>query len=215
MEKIICTQYDNQSLRCVNSFARLTDTSIPVSTHLNNCLKLWNFSWLNNDMRNFLFKFRNNDLRLNNRVNAYDNTVDPRCTFCRIIDAATVVRDSLNHAFYDCPTVKHLLVRLIDRCEPRQDVHSRLFRQLYWYGSGVTAEDDESFAPNGNLAGLIIFDTFRYVTWKFRLKRRVPNINSFSREFDFVLKVALSNSRKATEILAGDNMFSNFLQARG
>jgi hypothetical protein len=214
-EHIVSNQHDNQTLRCVNTIARLTDTTLPVGSHLDNCLKLWYYSWLSNSVRDFIFKLRNNDLSLNNRLNSYDDTVDPRCNFCRILNSDTTSRDGLNHAFYDCPTTRSLLSTLIARCEPVPDINSRIFRQLYWYGTGITDEEDESYTPNSNIAGLVVFDIFRYTIWTFRCKRKVPNVISFFREFDFSIALMLRKSRWITEIVAANNMFSNFLQARG
>ena len=210
-------QFDNQNLRCVNTLAQLTDTEIPPSHLLNNCLSLWNNVWINNDMRNFMFKFRNNDLGLNNRLNAFDATVDPRCTFCRIIDPDSTMRDGLNHAFFECPTARTLLRTTITKCEPVPDIDSRNFRQLFWYGTEVTedeAEDGQLF-PNANLPGLLIFETFRYTLWKFRLRRKVPNPAMLNREFDFALNLITIKSKKLRDSVASSNLLANFLQARG
>jgi len=215
IEKIIASEYDNRNLRCTNTVARLTDTVLPISRHLGTCLGLWQRAYMTNDTRNFIFMLRNNDLKLNNRLNAFDNSVDPRCTFCRIIDRNTDSRDGLKHAFYTCPVTHNLLRHLVSHCEPVPDTYSRDFRQIYWYGSDITDEDNELAGVTSNLPGLIIFDLFRYTIWKFRLRRKIPNVISFMREFNFTLKICTLNSRRVTESLAADNMFTNFLQARG
>ena len=214
-EKIAAGKYDRKNLRCVNTVARLTDTVLPIGRHLAACLGVWQRAYMNNDMRNFIFMLRNNDLKLNNRLNAFDDNVDPRCTFCRILNGNTNSRDGLKHAFYTCPVTNNLLRNLVAGCEPVPDINSREFRQLYWYGSIITDEDDEEAGQSSNLAGLIIFDLFRFIIWKFRQRRRVPNIVSFTRKFNFTLKICQYNSRRVSEILASDNMFTNFLQARG
>ena len=214
-ERLKGKNFDNTNLRCVNTLARLTDTTIPVSPHLNNCLAHWQSAYMTNDTRNFLFTLRNNDLRLNNRLNAYDNDIDARCTFCRILDSNTNARDGLNHAFFLCPTTKFFLGILIQKCEPVPDMDTRDFRQLYWYGSEATEEEEDPYTPYSNSGGLLVFDLFRYTIWKFRSRRRVPNEITFFREFNFSLKLCTLKNKRAGEILAGNNMFANFLPARG
>ena len=105
--KILPTRIE--TLRTVTQFAYLTVTPTPENHTLGKVLGSWNKSFLGNDLRNFLFLLRNNSLPLNNRVNAFDNNVSPLCTFCRIIDRDTRVRDSFVHFFYSCPVTNNLL----------------------------------------------------------------------------------------------------------
>ena len=71
-----------------------------------------------------MFLFRNNQLPLNNRINAFDDTVDPRCTFCRIIDNNTASRDGLSHVFRTCIVTDRLIAQLITKLEPIPDPNS-------------------------------------------------------------------------------------------
>ena len=212
---MLCSSYDNTTLRPVNTIARLTDTTIPVGPHLSNCLSLWTCVWLSNDIRNFLYKLRNNDLSLNNRLNSYDSNVDPRCTFCRIVGPDRTVRDGLNHAFLKCYTSDKLLREVVKRCEPVPDIETQEFRQVFWYGSAITEDDDTEFTNNSNLAGLIIFDLFKYTVWKFRIRRKVPNSVAFLREFDFTLNIVTTGSKRIKDLISAQNMFSNFVRALG
>ena len=71
---------DPANLGSVTYFAELTDTEVPDPTNLKCCLGLWNTFALENSHREFLFKQRYNQLSTNNRLNAFDPDVDPRCT---------------------------------------------------------------------------------------------------------------------------------------
>jgi hypothetical protein len=70
--------------RAVNTFCNLIGVAAQDPGTVRKCWSSWDRSGLGNNLREFLFKFRNNYLALNNRVNAFDPDVDPRCTFCRI-----------------------------------------------------------------------------------------------------------------------------------
>ena len=135
MEAQSSENFPIQNIRCVRKFAQLTDTTVPENKNIAACLGNWYHSYLPNDFRNFLFLFRNNQLPLNNRINAFDDTVDPRCTFCRIIDNNTASRDGLSHVFRTCIVTDRLIAQLITKLEPIPDPNSIEFKHMYWYGS--------------------------------------------------------------------------------
>jgi hypothetical protein len=60
----------------------------------------WNTHSFPNDFRNFVFNCRYNYLPTNNRLNAYLDEVDPRCTYCVIHNTGTQQRDSFVHCFF-------------------------------------------------------------------------------------------------------------------
>ena len=172
-----------QNIRCVRKFAQLTDTTVPENKNLAACLGNWYHSYLPNDFRNFLFLFRNNQLPLNNRINAFDDTVDPRCTFCRIIDNNTASRDGLSHVFCTCIVTDRLIAQLINKLEPIPDPNSIEFKHMYWYGS---LPENPQLTPYI----LLVFDTFRYVLWKYKLRRKIPNFDALLSEICFILSIS-------------------------
>jgi hypothetical protein len=97
--KILTAGNPPANIRSVQSFADLVELPVPVGTALRNICISWSHSCCGNQLREFIFKFRYNYLNLNNRVNAFNPEIDPRCTFCRIRDRETRTRDSLRHFF--------------------------------------------------------------------------------------------------------------------
>ena len=128
---------DLYNLRTVTTFSNLANTNPPLLAPLKKCLGLWNSSWMHNDMRNFLYLLRNNGLMLNNRLNAFDRTVSPNCTFCRIVDREAAPRDGFLHFFYDCPVTFRLMSQWCNIFEPPLNINDQNFRNIYWYGCTV------------------------------------------------------------------------------
>ena len=197
-----------ENLRTVMQYSILTTIPVPNQPYLGKCLGLQNKSFLPNDVRNFLFLLRNNSLSLNNRLNAFDENVSPFCTFCRIIDGETATRDSFNHFFFSCPVTNNLLLQWTRELNPAPDINSLDFKQLYWFGSGTLSYDE-----SGSVA--LCMDLFKYVIWKSKLRRRLPNFIYVLREFTFLVETACTLSRKFTLRLQNNNLLANFLPARG
>ena len=197
-----------ENLRTVMQYSILTTIPVPDQPYLGKCLGLWNKSFLPNDVRNFLFLLRNNSLPLNNRLNAFNENVSPFCTFCRIIDGDTATRDSFNHFFFSCPVTNNLLLQWTRELNPAPDINSHDFKQLYWYGSGTLSNDE-----SGTVA--LCMDLFKYVIWKSKLRRRLPNFICVLREFSFLVETSCTLSRKVKHRLQNNNLLANFLPARG
>ena len=109
--------------------------------------------------------------RLNNRLNAWDPDISPYCTFCRIIDRDTRIRDGFRHFFFECPVTYRLLQQWGAIFEPPINPNNPSFLQLYWYG----AVEEPLFNPT---ALIYICDCFKYVLWKFKQCRKIPNFDS-------------------------------------
>jgi hypothetical protein len=92
-------QSDPVDLRIVNSFATITNTTVPDVTVLKKALGLWNKFYFTNDFREFLFKQRNNTLGLRARVAHFDKNADESCTFCRLLYPAVRTREDFLHLF--------------------------------------------------------------------------------------------------------------------
>ena len=101
LERTITSGSDPSNLCTVQTFTNLSNTPAPAIEHLKKAIGLWKWSWLNNDMRNFIYLLRINGLMLNNRLNAFDPTISPICTFCKILDRESRNRDGLAHFLWN------------------------------------------------------------------------------------------------------------------
>ncbi len=109
------------------TFSRITNTVLPNNDAFGAMVSLWSKNGFNTRNKTFLFKFYNNILGLNTRVSHFDNSVDRRCTICKINQLsnsigtkmntvpvpanpvpAPIADESFKHMFFDCPIVKKL-----------------------------------------------------------------------------------------------------------
>ena len=197
-----------QNLTVLTSFYNLVGSDPQPKKSIKNCFAAWRRATLQNNMREFLFKFRNNQLPLNNRVNAYDVTVDPRCSFCRIIDSRTVTRENFSHLFLTCPVTRILLDSFVRRLEPVPDIDTVFFKDMYWYGKLT----DENF---NEPQILFVMDCFRFVLWSFKTRRKIPNWPLFERELLFLIGTTASRNKNFSNKLHAVNMIANFMPAPG
>ena len=194
-----------ENLRTVIQYSNLVDLPVPSATILMVCLGNWNKSFICND---FLFLLRNNSLPLNNRLNAFDNTVSPLCSFCRIINRETRTRDSFLHFFLNCLVTNNLLFQWTRKLNPAPDINAPEFRNLYWFCQSETTED-----PSGTIG--IVMDIFKYVLWKFKQRRHLPNFISLSRETTFLLNIACIRNQYFRHKSLNINLIANFFQVLG
>ena len=61
----------------------------------------------------------------------------------------------------------------------------------------------------------IVVDIFKYLVWKSKLRRRLPNIISISREISFILDVANAANVSFRHNTGLINLISNLFQAPG
>ena len=155
-----------------------------------------------------MFLLRNNSLSLNNRLNTFDNDVSPLCTFCRIIDRDTMVQDSFVHFFYNCPVTNNLLFQWTRALVPPPDINTLNFKKLYWYGYDEISNDQ-----TGSLG--LVMDIFKYVVWKSKQRRRLPNSIMLSREIGFILDLACAENVSFRHTSSNINLIANLFQARG
>jgi hypothetical protein len=214
IRKVLDSETINQSqpntLRIVESFARITLTAVPNTNVLKNVLSVWNFFCFSNDFREFLFKQRNNTLGVGARVAHFDDNVDERCTFCRLLYPGTNTREDFIHIFRTCPITVGLIQNLIRRLRltvpipgPNPDPY---FDNLYWYGT----DGNES-----SLACLIFFDLFRYCLWKFKTRRKLPRILELTDILLSMLGTILAVKPKLRITFFNTRLIANVLQALG
>ena len=199
---------DPNNLQIVRTFRILTGTAPQTIGNTKMCLNAWGRPALQNNMREFLFKQRTNQLSLNNRLNAFDATVDPRCNFCRIIDHDTTTRDSFAHVFFECPVTENLLRHFCSIFEPHLDIETETFKNLYWYGH------DDGILDSGQYV-LLIMDCFRFILWSFKKRRKIPNWLTFERELLFLIETTASRNIGLKNGILNTNLIANFLRVRG
>ena len=198
------------NLRIVNSFATVSNTVIPAPELTQMCLSSWNMSFLHNDLKDFIFKFRNNQLYTNNRLHAVDGLTNPACTFCRIKGIIPLPDESFCHLFFDCCTTKTLLTAWTASMEPVPDFTTEEARLAFWYGTGnlVAPENYSKYIT-------FLYDCFRYILWKFRLRKKLPNPTSFAKELDFFILVTVKGSGSFKNKISKINSIANLLPALG
>ena len=199
---------DPSNLQIVTSFELLINADPHPVTYTKLGLGSWSCAALQNNMREFLFKLRNNQLALNNRLNAIDNTVDPRCNFCRVLDPDSNTRENFLHLFFNCPVTGRLLENFASQLDPRENTRDPAFKNIYWYGLKVGVE---AFAPQI----LLMMDCFRFTLWQFKIRKKVPNWPLFSRELLFLIDTTVARNRTLHGLLQRATCIANFLPARG
>ena len=84
-----------------------------------------------------------------------------------------------------------------------------IFDQLYWYGTAPAGVEDNV------MLNTLIVDSTKYVLWKFKNRRTIPNLTVFLNEIGAVLTNIRWLSPKIDNKLVGYNFVANFLQALG
>jgi hypothetical protein len=158
----------------VATFCNLINVAIPSAVTLSTTNGGWSFSFLPNDFREFIFLERNNFLKTGNRAANYVANLDERCSFCRVINPQTLVRETFFHLFFSCPTTCLLLRGMTRLGGHLYSPDENLFIEKYWFGS----IDGKPTVPL-----ILIYEIFRYVIWKFKLRRIVPTQINFFENF--------------------------------
>ena len=97
---------------------------------------------------------------------------------------------------------------MVRALEPARDINSEDFRYLYWYGTGNLTTDTSG-------AVCLAMDTFKYVLWKAKQRKRLLNISTVRREFEFLISLICLQSKKTGFRFRNINLISNYFQARG
>ena len=120
----------------------------------------------------------------------------------------TRTRDSFQHFFLNCPVTNNLLFQWTRELNLTPDINTPEFRNIYWLGQNETTED-----PSGTIG--IVMDTFKYVLWKFKQRRHLPNFISLSREITFLLNIACIRNQYFRHKSVNINLIANLFQAPG
>ena len=68
---------------------------------------------------------------------------------------------------------------------------------------------------NGSTPQFLIADTFKYVLWKFKKRKKIPNFPTFIDKVFFIIRSAAQMSPKIEFGINNNNIIANFFQARG
>jgi Reverse transcriptase (RNA-dependent DNA polymerase) len=183
--------YDVTTARTVRTFFDLVNLPVPDKDSVTHALSSWKHFFIGNCQKEFVFKFRSNILPLNNRINAYDREVDPRCTFCRIADPATTTRESFVHIFYTCRFSSSYIAHITE----------------YFFDLNLNELEMKMFFWQGMLDGkahlqpilLLFWDTVRFCIYRCRVRRKISNGPAIATDVVFLLK----SYRITKNILAG------------
>lgn len=190
--------------------------------NLTNCIpiqgidmKIWFATWttysLSNDLKHFIFSSRYNILPTNNRLHAYLKEIDPRCTLCVLSGNVDPPRDSFKHCFFDCVIVQDLISHILGLTGFGIPVSNPEFENLYWYGIFKS----ESLNKSRHLVFLLVFDCFRYVLFKNRLRKRRLTREDMLNEYLFLLKCIFQANKKLYREFQGIPELAILLQALG
>jgi exonuclease III len=196
--------------RCFLTFKNLVDCNPVTNTNLGIWTSAWTCNSLANELKVFIFNCRYNLLPLNNRLHSYRPEVDPRCTFCRIRDNETTQRDSFVHFFFNCATTKYLLNYIISKLNLDPETVGGDFKQMYWYGI-----HGPNVTKMNNFLTTLLFDVFRYILYKHKIRRHIPNRDVLYNELIFTMEIIFKCSRKLKQAAVEFAMFANLLQAIG
>ena len=111
--------------------------------------------------------------------------------------------------FFYCPVTFRLLQQWGAIFEPPFNPNHPSFLQLYWYGA---VDEEPHFNPT---AIIFICDCFKYVLWKFKQRRKIPNFVSFRSQLLGIIYNSSCLNKSLKLGIQNNNLIANFLQARG
>jgi hypothetical protein len=194
--------------RSIITFYRLIDLPVPAIDVLTRCITLWSLSYLGNDFRDFSFKCRFNYLNLNNRRAAYDPDVNPLCSFCRIRDPDTDIRESFEHLFFSCTTASGLIDNLLIDCFDFRPANVWERKEFVW--NGILPANERISLPV-----LFFWESFRFLIYRYKVRRRLPNFVMIKNELMFIINTSLYNQPNLKLIIQNNEALANWVQALG
>jgi hypothetical protein len=204
----VINDYDYRASQCYATYIRLVSVTPSADYNIGNWAALWNICSLTNEFRTFLFKARNNCLPLNNRLHSYMPDTDPTCTFCNITKNLPAPKDSMSHCFLHCNTVINLLSMLLVSLHLNVRIDSADFEKLYWFG-----ETDSG--PDKNLANMLFFESFRFLVFRYRMRKKIPGDECFLGELSTFIKYMCMYNKKIKMAMLSTYPNTIFSQAIG
>jgi len=104
-----------KNMQQVKTYKKVTEIENIDTARLRKMHTMWSRHFLDSKTRDFIFKFYNNILGINQRVNKFNPTTCPSCTFCSISMTLPAPLETFRHIFYDCPSVEKILYSFFNK----------------------------------------------------------------------------------------------------
>jgi len=123
-------------------------------------------------------------------------------------------RESFEHLFFECDTIKKLIAELNTVIGERYDIHSDNFKLTYWYGIWNDTSGNGTAVRKFDGTRFIFWGTFRFRIWKYRVFRKVPNSKAVKSDIDqaFSTIARLSNFWKHNFLNSDYNVYDEGTQ---
>jgi hypothetical protein len=170
------------------TFSRITGTELPTADDMGSMVSLWSKNGLNTRVKTFLFKFYNNLLGINTRVSHFDNSVDRRCTICKInqsnnnigtrvnvapVPVTVLIADeSFKHVFLDCPLVRKLHDQFLEKYFNSLTFNTEAERAKFFLYGTVPGNVNYNIFIHASIM------LFQYGIWQMKLKKRILSFES-------------------------------------
>ena len=132
-----------------------------------------------------MLKFYSNTLGLASRVAHFNQEVDQRCTFCILKNLNPANRESFVHLFFNCPVTKKCLDTIFRTCFETETPHQeKVFLCNF-------SDQEEK-----NIPIQTVLDIARYLIWKCKIAKKLPNSTLIIEEINFLLGAIFKVSPK-------------------
>jgi exonuclease III len=200
-------------MRFYTTFSTLISIRHPNEKFAGDWISVWKFNPLPNDLKQFIFHCRFNSLPLNNRLHSYLPDIDPRCTFCRLVNTDSQERDNFLHCFFSCIQIRHLLTSFL-RDIKYDFTDNDDIKTLFWYGIQLNDEGD-NVSKYKTLCYNVLFDSFRFVLFKFRQRNILPSYETLINHVRFIINNICRCNKKFRDQLCEMENLTILAPARG
>jgi len=172
--------------------------SVPVisTSRARSLLSGWDFKYLPSELRTFVLKFYSNTLGLASRVAHFNQEVDQRCTFCILKNLNPANRESFVHLFFNCPVTKKCLDIIFRTCFETETPHQeKVFLCNF-------SDQEEK-----NIPIQTVLDIARYLIWKCKIAKKLPNSTLIIEEINFLLGAIFKVSPKLRQKFVNCDVF--------
>jgi len=150
----------------------------------------WNSNFLPNTIKTFIFKLMSNTLGVGARVVHINENTDAGCTYCTIMNIRPVPLETVQHIFWDCPTVSSTL-KVVSRHYLGFEINKNEF-----LGLNFSLTNWELYCINNFL------NILKYVIWNNKLRKKLITANLVIQEVDFHLEYIFGVNRKLAATLS-------------
>jgi hypothetical protein len=180
-----------ENLNTVATFCEITGTGGIESNFLKNIWSFWNFSGQQNTVREFTFKFFNNQLGINTRVSHFVAGHGRGCTLCTLKNVNPILDKTFKHIFYDCPSVKSLHEKIVQKYFSRISTLDEAEKIKFWF-FGMHNDRINLFVTFAILS-------FQFQIWRMKLKKEISHFSTLEQDWLHMLDVTYRLSSKIRE----------------